>query len=156
MEDITKNLDFVREYTLDTIQNTEIKESPINGFGLFATKIIQENTILCILDGQVMSAEVYENLVNQLSDKVANFKNYFFMECNKLNIDTYLVRPYRTKYSYINHSFTPNVKIEHFPLRLISLKNIKKGEELTVDYTQEALSKEYLSLKSKGFLKRNG
>ncbi len=155
MKDITRDLYFVREYTLDTIQNTEIKKSTIDGFGLFATQIIQTNTILCILDGQVMSAKTYENLVEKLSNKVGAFKNYFFMECNKLNIDTYLVRPYRTKYSYINHSFTPNTVIREFPLRLVSLKNIKKGEELTLDYTQEELSNEYLSLKSKGFLKRN-
>jgi hypothetical protein len=76
------------------------------------------------------------------------------MECNKLDLETYLVRPYRTKYSYINHSFSPNTVLKKYPLRLISLKKIHVGEEITLDYTQEELSQEYLSSKNKDYLKK--
>ena len=55
MLDITDNLNFIRDIVIDNICNTMINHSNIHGFGLFATKSIQPNCLLCVLDGQLIS-----------------------------------------------------------------------------------------------------
>lgn len=62
-----------------------------------------------------------------------------FMEWNALSEDTLLVRPFRTKYSFVNHSRTPNVRILHHPLRLVALRDVAEGEEFLLDYHEEPL-----------------
>ncbi|MEM3335623.1 MAG: SET domain-containing protein [Thermoplasmata archaeon] len=54
-----------------------------------------------------------------------------------------MVRPLRTKYSFINHSRTPNLEIDFATMEVKALRNIAKGEELTLDYRKECLSQEY-------------
>lgn len=58
--------------------------------------------------------------------------------------DTLLVRPFRTKYSFVNHSRTPNVRIARHPLRLVALRDIAEGEEFLLDYREEPLCREHL------------
>ena len=69
------------------------------------------------------------------------------MEWNAIEKDLLLVRPYRTKYSFINHNRTPNLIIKYNPLRIESFKNILKDEELTLDYRKEPLPDEYIQNK---------
>ncbi len=152
MKDVTLNIDFVKLNTIDNIKNTEIKKSKLHGFGLFATDIIKKDTVLSLLDGQKISIINYNNLVKNISNGVKDYKNYFFMEWNILNKQTYLVRPYRTKYSYINHSRNPNIILINNPLRILAIKNIEVDGELTIDYRKEDLSEEYLNRNDKQFL----
>ena len=74
------------------------------------------------------------------------------MEWNALSATTLLVRAFRTKYSYINHSKNPNVQVVHKPLRIEVIKKIKIGEEILIDYTKEPLRDSYLQKKGKEFL----
>lgn len=74
------------------------------------------------------------------------------MEWNALNKHTLLVRPLRTKYSYINHSRTPNTEILYNPIRVVATKDINPQDELTLDYRKEALPKEYLDGHGKTYL----
>ncbi|WP_026970758.1 SET domain-containing protein [Aliagarivorans marinus] len=152
MEDKTQDLDFVRRATLDTIANTEIGPSRLHGFGLFASQAIPADSQLCQFEGQVISIAHYHELEALLAPKLAEYRNYMFMECNYLDKQTLLARPFRTKYSYINHSRTPNTEIRQQPLRLVALRTIQPGEELTVDYRKEQLSDDYLSNPAKQFL----
>lgn len=152
MIDKTQDLAFVRAATIDTIKNTFIKESHLHGFGLFATGAINNEQILYLFDGQIVSTRDYEKIELLMGEQMGAYKNYIFMECNYLDVNTRLVRNFRTKYSYINHSRSPNVEIKHHPMRLVSLKNIVVGEELTVDYRKENLSPEYLSKPSNQYL----
>ena len=61
--DVTKNIDFINETIIDNINFTYISESKIHGFGLFANKNLDSGTILCFLDGQVMSWDHYDEIV---------------------------------------------------------------------------------------------
>lgn len=144
MTDKTQDLEFVRGTTIDTINNTVIKDSSLHGFGLFATDGIKTGQILYLFDGQIVSDDDYEKIESLLAEQMGPYKNYIFMECNHLASNTLLVRNFRTKYSYINHSRSPNVEINYHPMRLVSLKNIEVGEELTIDYRKE-LSSELLA-----------
>jgi len=121
------------EIVLDNISNTSIEKSNIHGLGLFAQLVIPSHTILCLLDGQVI--------------RWADYNDYLieFPEWNALDKQTLLVRPIRTKYSFINHSREPNCSLAYYPLRVYSMFDIHPGFELTLDYRKEPLNADYLS-----------
>ena len=148
--DVTKNIDFINETVIDNINFTYISESKIHGFGLFANKNLDSGTILCFLDGQVMSWDHYDEIAKSIN--LGKYQNYIFMEWNALSNKTLLVRAFRTKYSYINHSSVPNVEIKYNPIRIETIKQINKNDEIVIDYNKEPLKKEYLDDKEKGFL----
>lgn len=150
--DVTTNIEFMRKFTVDNISFSSIKESNIHGFGLFATNNIIKSTIIGNLDGQVMNWDFYDNVVNELKESSGRFKNYIFMEWNALNNNTLLVRPFRTRYSLINHSKIPNLEIKYNPIRIVALKDIKENDEFTLDYSKEPLRKEYLEGHGKTYL----
>jgi SET domain-containing protein len=152
MEDVTKNLAFVRAHTLDNIDSTKINQSGIHGFGLFATSIIEASTVLCVLDGQVVEHKHYAEVEALVSPFISKYRKFFFMECNYLEDDRLLIRNIRTKYSYINHSRTPNTKLILDPMRVVAMERIKPDEELTIDYRQEPLTEAYLQRPDKKFL----
>jgi len=141
------NLDyhFVKENTINNILQGYIAPSKIDGFGLFAKVDIDKGDILCIFDGQIISWDKYHQIEEKLSLYIHKpYDQYIFMEWNALDEQTLLVRPFRTKYSYINHSRKPNVKIEKHPLRLIAIEDISKDIEVTLDYRKEPLNYEYI------------
>jgi len=152
MSDVTLDLEFVRRNTIDTIKGTRIRKSTVHGFGLFTVRCYKKGEILCILDGQILSIDKYNSLQKNISNHIENYKDYFFMECNYLDIHTCLTRAYRTKYSYINHSKKPNVYLAPYPLRLIVLDDLEADQELLLDYTKEKLSDAYMSKKDKEYL----
>ena len=123
---------------IDNIKNTEIKKSKIHGNGLYATKKIKKDTVLCILDGQFIS---YETAKKDLE-----------LEWNQINNDIVLVRIYPTKYRFINHSRNPNLRLFREPLRVVSISDIEIGEELSLDYREEELGDQYLLDKGLGYL----
>ena len=142
-----ENLDyhFIKKNTINNIKQGYIAPSEIHGFGLFAKVNIDKNDILCVLDGQILSWEKYHNIQNNVSHLIKSpYEQYIFMEWNALDEDTLLVRPFRTKYSYINHSRSPNIKIIHYPLRIVAISDIKLDEEIIIDYREEPLNYEYI------------
>lgn len=152
INDKTKDLDFVKKVVIDNISFSYITNSKIHGFGLFANSKIQKNTILGILDGQVMDWNNYNNLLDFLKNEFGIYKNYIFMEWNALDKKTLLVRPFRTKYSYINHSEEPNVEIKYNPIRIETIREIIKDEEILINYKNEPLNDDYLHGYGKSFL----
>lgn len=128
----------------DNIENTKISFSTIHGYGLFATKLISSGSLLSKLDGQIVDFETFEKIKVDLGLK-KEAEASLFMEWNGLPKDKLLVRMFRTKYSYINHSISPNCKLIGSPPQLWSCNNINAGEELTLDYRDEPLPKAYLS-----------
>ncbi len=136
---------FLQENIIDNIPRAYIAPSNIHGFGLFAKVDIVKSDILCILDGQIVSWSIYKKLAESFQEKIKpSYNQYFFMEWNALDEETLLVRPLRTKYSYINHSRTPNVKLVKYPLRIVAIADIKKDTEITLDYRCEPLNQEYI------------
>lgn len=140
----------INERIVDNIKNTYIDISSIHGFGLFAKKPIQAGAILCELDGQKMDWSHYEKLRRTIN--LGEYQDYIFMEWNALSPKTLLVRAFRTKYSYINHSKTPNVEIKYNPIRIEAVKDISEYDELTIDYSREPLNEEYKADKEKSFI----
>jgi hypothetical protein len=122
---------------IDNISRTYIDKSPIHGFGLFAETFISEKTELCLLDGQIVPWDVYKD-------------NQDVIEWNALPGEILLLRPWRTKYSLINHSRAPNLKVLSendggMRLRVVAIKDIQANEELLLDYRDEPLPAGYVS-----------
>ena len=128
------------EFIVDNIGYTEIRKSDIHGKGLFALKNFYQGEVLCWLNGQVIDWRSYNEI---LATNPYGKQNVFFKEWNALSINTLLVRPFRTKYSFINHGTTPNLIIQYDPIRVVALQQILPGDELILDYRCEPLSNEY-------------
>lgn len=141
----------IEETVLDNLKSTYIAKSTVHECGLFAKDDIAQGTNLGYLDGQIIDWDYYNQLCNQL-DFEASVKQYFFLEWNALSPSQLLVRPLRTKYSYINHSRNPNLILNSSPLAVVAMRDIKKGEELFLDYRKEPLSEEYLNGHGKTYL----
>ncbi len=142
-----KLYDFIEKNIIDNIPHGYIAPSKIHGYGLFAKVDIHEGDILCTLDGQIVSWDMYQILVNNLRDKVQEpYDQYFFMEWNALDETTLLVRSLRTKYSYINHDRHPNTQLKKYPLRIVAVHDIKRDTEITLDYRCEPLHPDYIKI----------
>ncbi len=138
------------ENIIDNMHPTYIAKSNVHGHGLFASKEIAANECLGELDGQYISWELYNKISSQITDE--QLTNTYFMEWNAITKDLLLTRPFRTKYSYINHSRTPNVEILQNPLRIVTIRKINADEELLLDYRKEELNEEYLKGHGKTYL----
>ncbi len=116
-----------------------IEKSPIHGYGLFARQDIPVESVLVSLGGQIVPWSVYKTNRDMTKDAVN--------EWNALTMDMLLVRPRRTKYSFINHSRKPNCTIVNLGNRLHvrTITDIPPREELTLDYRLEPLPPEYVS-----------
>lgn len=129
---------------IDNIPNTIIAESPIHGQGLFSTVPIPAGAILAVLDGQLIPLAKQHIVSADIC--AAHF------EWNAVSKDMLLVRAFRTRYSFINHSTNPNLRLEYNPLRIVVSSDLNKGDELTLDYNKEPLPEHYLKLHGRHFL----
>ncbi len=112
-----------------------IDYSSIHGLGLFANTSIKKSSVLGELDGQTVDK------VQLPMFRKAN-RHYGFDEWTAISEDKLLVRPYRTKYGYLNHSREPNIELQGY--LIVALRDIKKEDEMLVDYRKEHLGEEYL------------
>lgn len=154
--DATREISFILNNTLQIIDKGNIKNSKIHGFGLFASEDINANTTIGILDGQIISNDRYEKLRMSLSYGLGRYRKYFFMEWNALDDELLLARPFRTSYSYINHSTKPNLELikseNGFNLKVVTLRSISKDEELLLDYRKEHLPRGYFDKPSSSYI----
>lgn len=124
---------------IDNIPLGVIRFSQIHGLGLFADDDLKPGTVLAHLDGQQVLFSTYESATGISKDG--------FDEWNAISKSILLYRPFRTKYSYINHSRAPNcvVKIgDGVRLFVATTMAIPRGSELLLDYREEALPDGYL------------
>jgi len=96
--------------------NILIKDSEISGEGLFANKNFNKGKIIFEFEGKLVN---YQR---------ANINSI------QIEINKYLNPFKKNPGHYINHSCKPNSAIKGLT-RFIAIKDIKKGEEITVDYS---------------------
>ena len=107
----------------------KIKKSNIDKRGLYASKDIREGTKIIDYVGKIISKKESET-----NNKFDNKKDiYLFNLNNRYDLDGDF--KFNTA-RLINHSCDPNCEVIGSGLRLwiSSIKNIKKGEELSYDY----------------------
>jgi SET domain-containing protein len=100
-----------KEKYIDNIKDTVVIESSIHNFGLWAIKKIEKGTLLCSLQGQVVRKDVFLGLFNEINKKdffKEKIVKNMFVEKVSIDENNFMVLPFRTKYSYINHSDKKN------------------------------------------------
>ncbi len=118
----------------------KVKNSKIHGTGVFATKDIKKNTKIIEYIGEKINKSEgdkrSEKRIKKFLDSKTTGSVYIFELNKKYDIDG---SPLYNKARYINHSCEPNCEVDIVDNRIwiISIKNIKKGSELSYDYGYE-------------------
>ena len=100
-----------------------IKKSSLHGNGLFASKNIKKKETIFLIKGK----EVNFLITNKESADKINF-DIFGISKNKW------IDPEDRSWLYFNHSCNPNTCIKG-RVTIVALRDIKRGEELTFDYS---------------------
>jgi histone-lysine N-methyltransferase MLL2/histone-lysine N-methyltransferase MLL3 len=114
----------------DDAPNTYVKESNVQGLGLFATYDIKKNDL--VIDYRLFPRDWKKVRYVDLSAEQIE-KNWYVM----LDDEECLTSDKWSKFSYINHSREPNCDWVLSIHKIIANRDIKKDEELFIDYRLE-------------------
>jgi hypothetical protein len=103
--------------------NIAIQDTAL-GKSLFASASIQKDDVIAVFDGQVYEAETSDDLPNESPLCVRD---------HAIQIETHKWIDSEGFGRYINHSCEPNCGIKD-RVKIVAMRNIQKGEELTLDY----------------------
>ena len=112
---------------MSTRYSTEIRESRIDGKGLFANAAIPSRKKIGELEGERVSVRTARRRA----------KNYTRIAIVEIGDGTAIdASNTETAFKYINHSCSPNAYMRtcYGRVEFYSLRDIKKGEEITCDY----------------------
>jgi SET domain-containing protein len=98
---------------LTTASRVEVRRSALGGFGVFATEKIPAGTTLIEL------APVFDDLPGRHTIQVAESRHQAFTD----DVDDYL-----------NHSCRPTAHVDTVSLRVVALRDLEAGEEVTFNY----------------------
>ena len=121
----------MRKLNKDLEQFVFVKNSSLHGKGIFTSVDIPKNKITMPIIGEVISGDECERREEEENNV------YIFW-----NGDTYIDTAMTEKIKYINHNCNFNCDVierDENSLSLIAYRNIKAGEELTIDYGYEEI-----------------
>jgi len=103
-----------------------ISKSATHGRGLFATKPIQKGEIIGIKGGHIIDRKTLASIEDIVRDSELQITDNFYLA------------PLRNEernnvMMYLNHSCSPNIGVEG-SIVFVAMRDIKVGEELTIDY----------------------
>jgi uncharacterized protein len=110
-------------------EHIAVRESAIEGNGLFATADLPSGVIVIRLAGRLVSAEELAGLIDQVNgDPLAPY-----VDTLTVDEDSHLVLPSGSAVHFGNHSCDPN--LWHVgPYDIATRRPVGIGEELTIDY----------------------
>ncbi|MBU2635302.1 SET domain-containing protein [Patescibacteria group bacterium] len=126
-----------KQLTLEILKNTycRLKPSKISGVGVFAIRDISPNTEL--FKGQInqkwlkFRMKEFESLDKEIIKMIDDF---FVIEKDKsVSLPRSGLNGMDMSF-YVNHSKNPNAKTIDNGFTFVSLRKIKKGEEITISY----------------------
>lgn len=129
-----------KKQLLDHLQNDvycRIGISKIHGVGVIAIRDIPEGT-----NPFVGSSEsdyipfTKQELINIDSEVMKMIDDFFITRGNEVLIPMHGLNGIDLSY-FMNHSDTPNIRADHQGNNFIAIKNITKGEELTINYSKD-------------------
>ena len=109
---------------------TYVKESSVEGYGLFTAKNIKKNDL--VIDYRMFPKDWRKIRYSDLTEEQIR-KNWYVM----LNGEECITSDKYSKFSYINHSRTPNCEWVLSIHKIIANRDIEKDEELFIDYRLE-------------------
>ncbi len=110
----------------------EVKDSLVHGKGIFASIDIPEEETILLIEGDVIDGNECERREEEENNV------YIFWNGDDCYIDT----NNSEKIKYVNHDCDPNCYVDEWDtstLQLVALRDIKAGEELTIDYGYEEI-----------------
>ena len=113
-----------QEESIQTSTNFVVKESTIQGKGLFAAKNFKPG-FLEKITAPAITFEQYENKIWKLGMNPRKRENFLSTDEKVFDIRGSDLR-------FMNHSDSPNISWDEN--NLIALRKIAEGEELTIDY----------------------
>ena len=130
----------------------KVKNSNIHGRGVYANQDIKKNTKIIEYIGEKVTKSEGDRRSEKRLKRYLNSKKtgsvYIFELNSKYDIDG---SPLYNKARYINHSCSPNCEVDIIKgeIWIISIKKIKKGQELCYDYGYEFDKDDYKDHKCK-------
>lgn len=118
-------------------KNWKVKKSIVHGNGIVATENIKKNIKIIEYIGEKVSKikgdKISEERIKNYLGKKNEGSVYVFELNKKYDIDG---SPLYNKARYINHSCDPNCEVDiiNNKIWIISIKQIKRGDELSYDY----------------------
>ena len=115
----------------------EVKKSKVHGHGVYSTQKIKKGQQIIQYIGEKVTKKEGDKRSEKRIKKYLNSKTtgsvYIFELNSRYDIDGSFEY---NKARYINHSCNPNceVEIKKNKIWIVSIKNIKEGEELSYDY----------------------
>jgi len=109
---------------------TYVKESSVEGYGLFASKNIKRGDL--VIDYRMFPRDWKKLKYTELSPEQIR-KNWYVM----LNDEECITSDKYSKFSYINHSRKPNCDWILSIHKIVANQDIEKDEELFIDYRLE-------------------
>jgi hypothetical protein len=110
---------------IQNIPSSYVAKSKIHGQGLFSGQGYSIGELVGTLDGQLINVQDHPEALSG--------------EWNGLGPLQVLYRRFSTDYSYINHLTDPNLSIDPETMEIIANRAIEKGDEFTLDYTENGL-----------------
>jgi len=105
---------------------TEVRQSPIQGKGLFAREPIAAGEIVAVKGGHVLTAEQWREVEKDLSAaEIQIAEDLYIAPVSQGERDGSML--------YTNHSCEPNICIEG-QIVFVAMRDIEPGEELTHDW----------------------
>jgi SET domain-containing protein len=108
----------------------EVRDSGINGKGLFAKEDISKGETISVCGGIIVSSEEVKKMKKEKKD-------FFVKYSIPVSDEFFLISGFSEKDlepdDFYNHSCSPNCVLKN-DFIIIAFRNIKKGEELTLDY----------------------
>jgi len=121
----------VKKFDRNWEESVIVKNSKIHGKGIFAGSVIPEDELVMVIRGEVISGKECERREEEDNNVYIFWNGRYYIDT--VNTD---------KIKYINHDCNPNCYVDDRDkesLNLISLREIIKGEEITMDYGYEEI-----------------
>lgn len=105
---------------------TKVRKSPIEGCGLFAVRPIKKGEVVGIKGGHIIDWQTLKRHESVIGDSYLQIDDNFVLAPLKKNEIKKIMM-------FLNHSCGPNVGVRG-EITFVAMRNIKRGEELTIDY----------------------
>ncbi len=105
---------------------TRVRESMIEGYGLFAVRPIKKDELIGIKGGHIIDWKTLKKYENLIGDSYLQIDDDFVLApLSKKEVKGVMM--------FLNHSCEPNVGTRG-EIIFVAMRDIKAGEELTIDY----------------------
>lgn len=125
------------EYSFSWLTKKAYKKKVLHGFGILAKEKIKKGERVIVFGGYVMTTKQFNTLTKKLQSYPFQIDDDLFFGLSKISE--------LEDADYLNHSCDPSCGFDG-EITIVAMRDIKKGEEITIDYAMCLTSKEIKSM----------